>query len=67
MPTYKVLATVATYVTVTSEQRMVSQNDLVVLLEVKTIALYSNDARCLNVTPYAVTLDAAAISSNYIT
>jgi hypothetical protein len=45
---------------------MVSQNDLVVLLEVKAITLYSNDAWSLNVTLYAVTLNAATVSSNYI-
>jgi hypothetical protein len=67
MPTYKVLAAVTANMTVTSKQRVISQNDLVVPLEIKSITLYSNDARSLNVTLYTVTLDAAAISSNYIT
>jgi septum formation inhibitor MinC len=41
--TYKMLAAISTDMTITSKQCIVSQNDFVVLSEVKAIALYSND------------------------
>ncbi len=41
--------------------------ETVAFCEIETIAFYSNDAGCFDVTTCTVTLDAAAISSNYIT
>jgi hypothetical protein len=51
---------------VTSEQRLVSQDNLVVLLEVKTFALNSNNARSFKITLRTINAIAASISSNNI-
>jgi hypothetical protein len=58
---------VTTNVTITSEQSFVSQDNLIVLLEVETLTLNSNDARSFKITLRTVNSIAASISSNYIT
>jgi len=64
---YKVLSTVSTDMTVTSEQRLVSQDDLVVLLEIKAITLNSDNTGSLKITLLTVALNTTAVSGNYIT
>jgi hypothetical protein len=57
---------VAANVTVTSEQSLVSQDNLVVLLEVKTFTLNSNNARSFKITLRTIDSIAASVSSNNI-
>jgi F0F1-type ATP synthase gamma subunit len=57
---------VTTYVTVTSKQSLVGQYNFVVLLEVKTFTLNSNDARSFKITLCTIDSIAASISSNNI-
>jgi hypothetical protein len=52
--------------TVSGKQSLVSQDNLVVLLEVKTFALNSNNARSFKITLRTINAIAASISSNNI-
>jgi hypothetical protein len=52
---------------VTSEQRIVGQHNLIVLFKVKAMTLNSNNAGSLNVALFTVALNSASVSSNYIT
>jgi hypothetical protein len=53
-------------VTVTSEQSLVSQDNLVMLLEVETFTLNSDNARSFKITLRTVNPEPASISSNNI-
>jgi hypothetical protein len=59
-------AAVAANVTVTSEQSLVSQDNLVMLLEVETFTLNSDNARSFKITLRTVNAESASISSNNI-
>jgi hypothetical protein len=57
---------VSAHVTVTGKQRLVSQDNFVVLFEVKTFTLNSNDAGSFDITLRTIILIAASISSNNV-
>ena len=59
-------AAVTTDVAVTSEQRLVGQDNLIVSLVVKSFNLNINNARSFEVALCTVFTVSAAISSNYI-
>jgi hypothetical protein len=57
---------VSAHVAVTGKQRLVSQDNFVVLLEVKTFTLNSNNAGSFDITLRTIILIATSISSNNI-
>jgi hypothetical protein len=61
------LSAISANVSVTSEQRVVRQDDLVVLFEVKAITLNRDNARSFEIALFTVALNSASVSSNYIT